>query len=32
MMLREANQLASVFLLHMHAKSSRDPEIAKLRV
>ncbi len=32
MMLREANQLASVFLLHMHAKSSGDPAIAKLRV
>ena len=32
MMLREANQLASVFLLHMHAKSSSDPAIAKLRV
>ena len=32
MMLREANQLASVFLLHMHAKSSTDPAIAKLRV
>ncbi len=32
MMLREANQLASVFLLHMHAKSSSDPAIARLRV
>ncbi len=32
MMLREANQLASVFLLHMHAKTSSDPAIAKLRV
>ena len=32
MMLHEANQLASVFLLHMHAKSSSDPAIAKLRV
>ena len=32
MMLRETNQLASVFLLHMHAKSSSDPAIAKLRV
>jgi 8-oxo-dGTP pyrophosphatase MutT (NUDIX family) len=32
MMLREANQLASVFLLHMHARSSADPAIAKLRV
>jgi 8-oxo-dGTP pyrophosphatase MutT (NUDIX family) len=32
MMLREANQLASVFLLHMYAKSSADPAIARLRV
>ena len=32
MMLREANQLASVFLLHMHAKSSGDSAIARLRV
>lgn len=32
MMLREANQLASVFLLHMHAKSGADPAIAALRV
>jgi ADP-ribose pyrophosphatase len=32
MMLREANQLASVLLLHMHAKSSGDPAIAGLRV
>lgn len=32
MMLREANQLASVFLLHLHAKSSADPAIAALRV
>jgi 8-oxo-dGTP pyrophosphatase MutT (NUDIX family) len=32
MMLREANQLASVFLLHMYAKSSGDPALAKLRV
>jgi len=32
MMLREANQLASVFLLHMYAKSSGDPAVAKLRV
>ena len=32
MMLREANQLASVFLLHMHARTTGNPEIAKLRV
>jgi ADP-ribose pyrophosphatase len=32
MMLREANQLASVFLLHMYAKTSGDPAVAKLRV
>lgn len=32
MMLREANQLASVFLLHLQARSSGDPAIAKLRV
>jgi ADP-ribose pyrophosphatase len=32
MMLREANQLASVFLLHLYAKTSDDPAIARLRV
>jgi 8-oxo-dGTP pyrophosphatase MutT (NUDIX family) len=32
MMLREANQLASVFLLHMYAKTSGDPAVARLRV
>jgi len=32
MMLREANQLASVFLLHMYARTSVDPAVAKLRV
>jgi len=32
MMLHEANQLSSVFLLHLYAKTSGDPAVAKLRV
>ena len=32
MMLREAAQFASIFLLHLYAKTSDDPAIARLRV
>ena len=32
MVLREAAQFASIFLLHLYAKTSSDPAIAKLRV
>ncbi len=32
MVLREAAQFASVFLLHLYAQSSNDPAIAKLKV
>jgi ADP-ribose pyrophosphatase len=32
MVLREAAQFASIFLLHLYAKTSDDPAIAKLRV
>jgi ADP-ribose pyrophosphatase len=32
MMLREAAQFASIFLLHLYAKTSDDPAIARLKV
>ena len=32
MVLREAAQFASIFLLHLYAKTSDDPAIARLKV